>query len=69
MSETGDRTEQIDQEMAALMAENERLTARVAELEAALHRYGGHDETCSGFLPGAAPDDCDCGLAAAGPGA
>ena len=37
------------------------LTARVAELKAAVLKYGWHDDTCNFLLEAI---DCDCGLEA-----
>jgi len=42
-----------------LASDYDALTARVAELEAALHTYGEHSEGCAVYEPGRKL--CDCG--------
>ena len=43
--------------------ERTRLESRIVELEAALERYGLHEDGCMGRIR---PNECTCGLTAAG---
>lgn len=56
-----------DAELAALQAENARLTSEVSRLREALRSYGWHRASCYERqpIPLGSEAYCDCGLAAA----